>query len=552
MSTEQSYSLSRRTFIQGTVATAVASPWFSELEAAVENRWNILWLTAEDLSPDLGCYGDAWARTPNLDCLAAEGALYTNAFSVAPVCAPSRSCIITGMYPTAIGTHHMRCKGVPPSYVKCFTEYLRAAGYYCSNNVKTDYNFDPPLTAWDESSRTAHWKKRAPGQPFFSVFNHTVTHESQIRLSDEEFAKRTELLTADERHHPEEAVVPPYYPNTAATRRDWARYYDLISVLDKQIGERLRELENDGLRENTVVFFFGDHGRGLPRGKRWLYDAGLKVPLMIRWPGMVQQNTRIEAMTSFIDLAPTVLSIADVDIPRYMQGRAFLGDRADEPREYIYAARDRMDEAVDMSRCVRDKQFLYIKNYQACKPYAQYIDYMEQMPTMKEMRVMNKQGTLEGPQMLFFLPEKPEEELYDTLADPHQIHNLAAIPEYRETLERLRRVHLQWKEETHDLGEIKEEVLWEQMRPGGEWSVTADPTFHMDESVASGAVTVEIACTTEGASIAYTTEEGENVHWNLYTQPIRLTNSGILRMKACRLGYKDSAEVATRIMLNDK
>src|SRR5688572_19760555 len=222
----------------------------AQTEASNGDRPNILWISAEDLSPDLGCYGDAYARTPNLDRLAREGARFTNAFAVTPVCAPSRSSIITGMYPTTIGTLHMRSKGVPPPYVKCFTEYLRARGYYCTNNAKTDYNFDPPLTAWDESSGRAHWRNRAKGQPFFAVFNLNTTHESQIRTPPEAFARNTRALTSEERHDPAKATLPPYYPDTPLVRNDWARYHDLVTAMDRQAADLLKQLEEDGLAEN--------------------------------------------------------------------------------------------------------------------------------------------------------------------------------------------------------------------------------------------------------------------------------------------------------------
>lgn len=209
---------------------------------------NILWITCEDMSPDLGCYGDDYSHSPNIDRLATQGVRYTHAFSIAGVCAPSRSAIITGMYPTTISTHHMRCNAVPPPYVKCFTEYLRAAGYYCTNNVKTDYNFDAPITAWDECSRNAHWRNRPEGRPFFSVINLTVTHESRIRAPADQFAELTKAVAPEHRHDPDKAVVPPYYPNTPVVRNDWARYYDLITAMDHQVGEILQQLEDDGLR----------------------------------------------------------------------------------------------------------------------------------------------------------------------------------------------------------------------------------------------------------------------------------------------------------------
>jgi len=311
-------------------------------------RPNILWISTEDISLDLGCYGDSYAVTPNLDCFAAESVRYDNAFTPAGVCAPVRSGIITGMYPTTIGTNNMRCKGVPPAQVRCFTEYLRAAGYYCTNRRKTDYQFAPPITAWDDCSGKGHWRNRAKGQPFFSVINITTTHESKIR-------SRYEQL----KHDPARAKLPPYYPDTPVVRKDWARYCDIITTMDQQVGQILQQLEDDGLAEETIVWFWGDHGRGLPRAKRWLYDSGLHVPLIIRVPekfrklanpvdpAALEPGTVSDDLISFIDFGPTVLSLAGVKVPTHIQGRPFLGTQKAPPRKYIFAARDRMDEAYD-------------------------------------------------------------------------------------------------------------------------------------------------------------------------------------------------------------
>jgi N-sulfoglucosamine sulfohydrolase len=360
-------------------------------------RPNILWISAEDLSPDLGCYGDSYSVTPNLDRLASEGVRYSNAFATAPVCAPSRSAIITGMYPTTIGSMHMRSKAVPPAGVKAFTEYLRASGYYCTNNAKTDYNFEappsnrPPATVWDDSSSTAHWRNRPErNTPFFAVFNLLVTHESQIRVADEQYRQNVARLKPEEFHDPAKAKLPPYYPDTPLVRKDWARYYDNITAMDYLVADILKQLEQDGLAQNTIVFFWGDHGRGLPRGKRFVYDAGLRVPLIVRWPGQLRPGTLNDELVSLFDLGPTALSLAGVQIPHHMQAQAFLGAQKKAPRQLAFAHRDRMDEAPDMIRSVMDKEYHYIRNFHSDRPYAQYIDYMEQMPTMKELRRLNK------------------------------------------------------------------------------------------------------------------------------------------------------------------
>ncbi|MGH9339519.1 MAG: sulfatase-like hydrolase/transferase [Acidobacteriota bacterium] len=537
-------SLTRRDFLYSSgmgVAASMLGPALGRSRANA--RPNFLWISAEDLSPDLGCYGDRYARTPNIDKFSKESALFTRAFTVAGVCAPSRSGIITGMYPCSIGTGHMRSQGVPPPYVKCFTEYLRGAGYYCTNNAKTDYNFDSPDTAWDESSARAHWRNRAQSQPFFAVFNINTTHESRIRIDDQQFNQLTAPLRPEDRHDPTKAELPPYYPDTPLVRRDWARYYDLGTAMDLQVAEILQQLEDDGLAENTVVFFWGDHGRGLPRAKRWIYDSGIHAPLIIRWPGKIAPGGRNDQLVSFIDFAPTLLSIAGIDVPSHFQGQAFLGAAAAEPRRHIFAARDRMDEAYDIIRCVRDQRYKYIRNFEPEKTYAQRISYMDEMPTMQEMRRLHAEGKLSGPEELFFRQTKPAEELYDTAADPHEINSLAESPQHQEILLEMRRVLQNWMDEIDDLALIPEDQLLERMRPGGKWERTAEPRLSPGGGAFDAALEVKITCPTEGASIAYTTDAGENPHWRFYAGGLRVSGNSTLRVKACRLGYKDSSEV---------
>ncbi len=503
-----------RTLCVAVAAAVLVAPGPAGAQApAPASRLNIVWISAEDISPDLGSYGNPYAVTPTLDRLASQGARYTRAFSAAPVCAPSRSSIITGMYPTSIGTLHMRSKGVPPPGVKAFTESLRAAGYYCTNRSKTDYNVEappsnrPPDSVWDETGNQAHWRNRPdPRQPFFAVINLTTTHESQIRLDAASFAKVTAGLGPAERHDPARAQLPPYYPDTAPVRTDWARYHDLITVMDAQVADILRQLDADGLADNTVVFFWGDHGRGLPRGKRWVYDSGIKrwvydsgihVPLIVRWPGTITPGDVVDDLVSLMDLGPTVLSLAGVPVPGHMQGRAFLGASKAPPRDYVFAHRDRMDEAYDTIRAVRDRRYKYIRNLFPGRPYAQHIAYMEEMPTMQEWRRLYKEHmnalspdygrALTPAQLLFFRPEKPAEELYDLDADPHEIRNLAGEAAHAAVLTRLRGVFEAWQAETGDLGLVPELELRERMRPGGVWQPVAAPEVTA-RRVAGGAV----------------------------------------------------------------
>jgi uncharacterized sulfatase len=500
------------------------------------SRPNFLWISCEDISPDLGCYGDDYAVTPNLDRLARQGRRYTKAFVSFPVCAPTRSSIITGVHPGTLGTMHMRTgkkgyEAVPPPQVKCFPEYLRAAGYYCTNNRKTDYQFKPPFTAWDESSKKTHWRNRPPNMPFFSVFNFTTTHESRC------WPREGERLI----HDPAKAVAPPYYPDTPIVRENLARYYDKITKMDGQVGEILEQLEQDGQAENTVVFFWSDHGRGLPRCKRWPYDSGLRVPLIIRWPGKIKPGSVCDDLVNLIDLAPTLLSLAGADVPPYMQGRPLFGAKKALPREYVFGGRNRMDlSSDDFIRTARDKRYRYIRNFTPETPYAQRIDYMEKMPIMQEWRRLHAEGRLAGAQKLFFQHPKPLEELYDLVTDPYEVNNLADSSQHQQILKRMRSALEKWIKETGDLGGLDEDELIERMWPGRKQPITAAPTIKTTP-VAGGKTSVEMTCATEGASIGY--RLGEQGRWLIYTRPVFLEPGAVLQAKAIRIGYKESEMV---------
>jgi arylsulfatase A-like enzyme len=447
-------------------------------------RPNVLWVTCEDISPNLGCFGDPYAVTPNLDRLAAQSVRYTKAFAPIGVCAPSRSTLILGTFAPSVGSNPMRSQATLPSTVKCFPEYLRDAGYYCTNNVKTDYNFAPPRGSWDESSGKAHWKGRKPGQPFFAVFNFTSCHESQIRLAEAAYRKRIEKFAPGEVHDPAKAPVPPYHPDAPEVRRDWARYADAITHMDKEAGGVLQELEDEGLAGETIVFFFSDHGAGMPRSKRWLYDSSLRVPCMVRFPEKWKKwapgepGSTTDRLVSFVDFGPTVLSLAGVKVPAHMQGKPFLGEQAAAPREYVFGFRDRMDERTDMVRAARDRRWKYLRNYMPHLPWAQHISYMYEMPTMKVWQRLADEGKLAGPQKTFFEP-KPPEELYDTESDPWEVKNLAADPAHRETLERMRKALRDWMLEIRDLGFLSEAELRARFggRPQHE-AVRSDPASY--------------------------------------------------------------------------
>lgn len=450
-------------------------------------RPHILWITAEDIGPHLGCYGDAYARTPHLDRLAREGVRYTHAFATAPVCSPARSCLITGLYATSLGTQHLRSEFPIPDEFRGYPSYLRSAGFYCTNNVKTDYNTANEraiiAASWDACSGQAHWRTRRSGQPFFAVFNLMVSHQSRASVwpfeQFEEMISKT--LTPAERHDPARAPVPPYYPDTPTVRRTLARYYDCVTAMDKEVGRILAELEADGLAEDTIVFFYGDNGRGLPRGKRTLYDTGLHEPLIVRFPQKFQHlapaaaGQTVDRLVSFVDFAPTVLSLSGLQPPDHMQGTAFLGPHAGPPRPHVYGARDRVDEAYDTSRSVRDRRYLYIRNYRPHLSCNQPEGFSDNADMRQEITRLAAAGQLGATQLTYAGPAKPVEELYDTDADPHQVHNLASSPDHRDLLQRMRELHRQWVHQTRDLGFLPEAEVWQRSEGRTPWELAQDP-----------------------------------------------------------------------------
>lgn len=433
------------TQVQGTAAGSMLRP-------------NILWITSEDNGPQLGCYGDTYATTPHIDRLAAKGMIYTNCWSNAPVCAPARTTIVSGMYPTSLSAQHMRSQVDLPAGLKLYPQVFRELGYYCTNNSKEDYNLSTGKDLWNDSSNKAHWRKRKAGQPFFAVFNFTTSHESQIR-------KRPHVAS----HDPSKVTVPPYHPDTPEVRQDWAQYYDKISEMDQQVGQVLDQLKQDGLEESTIVFYYGDHGSGMPRSKRWLYQSGLRVPMIVHVPARFQQfagkeysaNSKNERLISFVDLVPTVLSLVGERPSEMLQGHAFLGKFTTDAPKYIYGFRDRMDERIDMSRAVRDDQYLYIRNFHPERPQGAYLDYMFQTPTTKVWKKMFDEGKLNAAQSVFWKSKAPEE-LYDLKADPYQINNLANAPEHKDALERMRTAVKNWMVDICDLGLVPEGEVFER------------------------------------------------------------------------------------------
>ncbi|MEQ8880355.1 MAG: sulfatase-like hydrolase/transferase [Cyclobacteriaceae bacterium] len=416
---------------------------------------NILWITSEDNSTFLGCYGDEFATTPNLDKLASEGFLYTHAYANAPVCAPARNTIISGIYAISGGNQHMRSKYLKSDKIKPYPLFLRELGYYCTNNSKTDYNIreDQVDTLWNESSKDAHYKNRAEGQPFFAIFNTTITHESSIHKS---------IPNEELRHDPEQVPIPPHHPRTEEMKHDWAQYYDKMEDMDAYVGERLKELEESGLAENTIVFYYGDHGGVLARSKRYVYESGTHVPFIVRIPEKFkylfpadEPGSMVDRLISFVDLAPTLLSIVGIPIPDFMQGDAFLGDQKSADPEYAFMFRGRMDERYDMSRAVRSQKYRYIRNYMPHRIYGQHLNYLWRAPSIRSWEEAYLNGECNETQSIFWEP-KPSEELYDTENDPWEVNNLADDPKYAEVMKKMRKANQQWMLRIRDTGFVPE------------------------------------------------------------------------------------------------
>jgi uncharacterized sulfatase len=436
------------------------------VKADANDRPNILWLSVEDISPHLGCYGDPCAITPNLDTLAKQGTRFTRVFTTQGVCHPARSGIITGMYPNTIGTHHMIGEWATlPEWVRPFPQYLREAGYYCTNNGKESYQFTKPSSGdiWDESSHQAHWRNRKDGQPFFAVFNFMGTHETGMR-NDPWYRRVTSVLSKEQRRDPKAfANIPPYYPDTPVVRDRWKRNYELITAMDAWVGEKVAELKAAGEWDNTIVVFWSDHGIGLPRAKRFIYDSGTHVPLIMHIPEAFREHVPLEPgaadgrLISSVDFGPTMLHLAGIDRPEWMQGVSFLDPAT--PRRYAFSARDRMGQGYDVIRSVRDSRFRYIRNVHPLKPYFHSGPVAEACPVLKEIRRAGTEGTLPAAAALFAADHKPVEELYDLESDPHEINNLATDPAHSEKLAELRRVLSEWQLRIGDLGLIPESEM---------------------------------------------------------------------------------------------
>ena len=517
---------------------------------------NVIWISCEDMGPVLSAYGNKTIKTPNIDRLANQGVKYTNAYSTVGVCAPSRFSIITGMYPARLGAHNMRTgdhnnfkwpedvqiredKGVldklgnnipdyevvTPDYVKPFTEYLRADGFYCVNDNKCDYQFNAPFTAWDDVYGGGSYKNAPTGTPFFYVKNFYTTHESRI------WRRKNKPMTVS----PVDVPIPDYYPDLPVVREGIARKYSNIEAFDKEVGELLNQFEVDGVLDNSIIFFWSDHGGNLLRQKRAVGNSGLHVPLIVRYPDGFRAGQTDNRMVSLMDLGPTVMSLIGIKPPTYMDGKAFAGKFEENPRTYIFGSADRFDESIDMQRSVLDGRYVYIKNFMPQLPLIYRNKYREQIPMNKQLIELNAKGVLEGEAAYIFMQNKPIEELYDLSSDPYEVNNLADNPDFIDKLLELRNQLSQWQLDINDRGFTPESELIKEFWPNMVQPTTSSVIMKRQ----SGKVI--LSCKTKGSSIAFQTGDTiESDYWQLYTTPIKLKNNEKIRARAIRIGYKAS------------
>ena len=526
-------------------------------EKKADKPLNVVWISCEDMGPILGAYGNTIIKTPNLDRLATEGVLYKNAYSTVGVCAPSRFSIITGMYSARLGAHNMRTgdyhnfktpeevfykqdigvidkagvnipqyEVVPPKHVKPFTEILRAKDYYCANNFKCDYQFNSPFTAWDEVSPTVSFRDAPKDRPFFYVWNSLLTHESRI------WQRSDEVLTVA----PQDVIIPDYFPDIPEVRMDIARKYSNIEAMDKKVGELLSQLEEDGLLETTIIMFWSDHGGNLLRQKRAVGNSGLNVPLIVRYPDKKMAGKVEDRIVSLMDLAPTVLSLLNIEPPAHYDGKAFAGPFEDKPRKYAFGTADRFDESTDMQRSVLDGRFVYIKNFMPELPLIYRNKYRERIPMNSKLIQMDSQGELDGDASYIFMKTKEVEELYDLQEDPYEVKNVATNPEYADKLVELRNALSAWQIEIDDKGFLPENEIVKSFWPDMKQPVTEDVVFSLNSDGLLSLTTV-----TPGASIGYQLDENiGSDSWKFYHKPLRINEDQQIAARAIRIGFKAS------------
>ena len=448
-----------------------------------ESKPNILWITSEDNSAHwLGCYGNEQAQTPRLDALAKEGFRFEHAYSNAPVCAVARSTILNGAYAVTQGTQHMRSRHRIPAKYRSYVSFLREDGYYCSNSSKTDFNFEGnDKKVWDHCAPDAHYKDRPEGAPFFAVFNFTETHESSL------FPKKGKQ--GEPRLKAEEVEVPPYLPDLPEVRSDIAKYHDRITLMDQKVGKILDDLEKAGLADDTIVFYYSDHGGILPRGKRYLKDTGVRVPMMVRIPEKFQKLSPfksgevVDELVAFVDLAPTVLSLIGLDAPEQMQGRAFLGEKRKEaPKDdMVFLFGDRFDEIYGMRRALTNGRWKYIRRFTPNKPAAPYSYYQFSMPSWVAWQKAWKDGKLSEDHARMWEAPQQVEELFDLESDPWEIKNLAGDPAHAERLAAMRARLKSEMIEVRDTGLVAEPLWGDLIGKGTIADYVAGPDFNIQE-----------------------------------------------------------------------
>ncbi len=544
-------------------------PWeYKSKEVSGNNlpeRPNILFLVAEDMSSRVGAFGDSLAQTPNIDKLASQGIRYTNVFTTAGVCAPSRAGLITGMNQISMGGQHMRTGGrpeggyycVPPPDMKAYPELLRAAGYYTFNIAKEDYQFSGmlpgsgPFTIWDDENNNNLWRGRKGGQPFFGMINFMETHESGLfrPLGNKphsflhfimQIVRPAMLMSRGINYEaktvdPHKIKLPPYYPDTKAVREDIAKFYNNINVMDAVVGNIIERLEKDGLAESTIVIWTTDHGDCLPRAKRDLTLSGLKVPMVIYWPEAyrpknIKPGTADFRLTSFIDLAPTFLDIAKAPKPKYLQGFSLLSDSSNQ---YVYASKDRIDEISYRQRAIIDSNFSYIKSWYPDVPDGAHIKFRDNIEMMRDMWKLKDENKLDKNQMLWFEPTG-KERLYDLQKDPLELHNLVNDTTYTNELNRMRIALSDWLNRIDDWSDIPENEMVEGFLDNGKQKITPLPEITVSGNELS------ISCEEKGASIGYQINDGP---WQLYINPLYLIGNEKITAKAVRYGWKESKEV---------
>ena len=466
--------------------TSVMSLVFAVLflgSAFADDRPNILYIALEDITPMMGCYGDGYAKTPVFDQLAAEGIRYTNAHSVAPVCSVSRSSIVTGMYPSTIGTLHHRSGGLPaPAFLKFVPNLMGEAGYYTTNQ-KGDYNVVGMKYALQgKKGGDTPWRSRPDkSQPFFSKIDFNECHSSVTKTAEKVIVEqRLNRLSPDDFHDPAAAPLPSFHPDDLVFRRSWARYYDAVTQVDYRTGEVLEALKEDGLWDNTIVIVWADHGVGMPRGKHTVWEQGTHVPLIVRFPERYQHlaparpGSVVDDLVCLMDLAPSVLTLAGLTPPETMQGRPLLVKGDVEKREFLVAMRNRLDTRTQFVRSIRDKRYRYMRHFFPHRPYAPYETFQWEAPIYDRFQELALAGKLEGPQAEYARRFKDIEQLYDSESDPEMIHNLADDPAYAAVLKQMRQRLRDWMLETHDLGLIDERLLYERAKGRSLWEVGQD------------------------------------------------------------------------------